>query len=465
MTMTGYRCWRFPSILKAVGTSLQPGRLIIGLLVITVLIFGGQIWDTVVPGTVSARGLSGGEFTEHALDAQGQLRRAARRWGGSDLASDAPTPTAREVLAMLSQAKAKSIAEGELDQVKTINRTMQQINAIRPRGAFEASVNVLGQNLDQFVEGASRGSPGAIYGAARDTVYGLPSSLWHAGQCWFLCIYGLFFMLVVGVGGGALARMEACQIAAEERLTMREAMQHALDHWWSFWMALVIPFVLAAVVCGILLLIGLVGMNLPVLNILTGLLYGLALLIGFLLVFLLLGYAFGCALLVPAVAVEHCDGGDAMQRAWAYLLNKPLHMVGYLAVGLVGLALGLLVVDTVAFLTVQWTAEVVGAATFNDVFAEAGRVEAVFDDPSSDASAGNAAWSTVWTAGLVSFWTLLVWYLVAGWIVSYIMAASTRIYLLMRLASDGQQEQLIWWPGLIPGTLAEQPNSTSPEDE
>lgn len=465
MTMNGYRCWRFPSILKAVGTSLQPGRLIIGLLVVTVLVFGGQIWDAAVPGTVSPRGLSDGVFVEHTLDAEGQLRRAVRRWGVTDLASEDNTPTAAAALAILSKAKARSIAEGESDQVKTISRTMQQIDSIRPRGAFEASVDMLSQNFDQFLKGISRVSPGVIYGAVRDTVYGVPSSLWRAEQCWFLCVYGLFFTLIIGVGGGALSRMEACQISAEERLTMREAMQHAIDHWWSFWMALVIPLLLAGLVCGILLLIGLVGMNLPVLNILTGLLYGLALLIGFLLVFLLFGYTVGWVLLVPAVAVEHCDGGDSMQRTWAYMLNKPLHMVGYLAVGLVGLALGLLVVDTVAIATVQWTAEVVGAATFNDLFTEVGQVDAVFEDPSPDSSEGSSAWSTVWAAGLVSIWTMVVWYLVAGWMVSYVMAASTRIYLLMRLAADGQNEQLIWWPGLIPGTLAEQPDSMKPLDQ
>ena len=45
------------------------------------------------------------------------------------------------------------------------------------------------------------------------------------------------------------------------------------------------------------------------------------------------------------------------------------------------------------------------------------------------------------------------------------MSASTRIYLLMRSACDGQDERMIWWPGLIPGTLAEEPGLVEAESE
>ena len=459
MSTTEQRSWRFPTIFKSVGTSLQPGRLILGLLVVTTLMLGGQIWDGIAPSTVSPRGLEAGAFVDHSLDEQGVLRRAVRRWGTADLAADAPTPAAESVLQTLAAARTKAIESGEGDDaVKSIDRTIKQVDSIRPRGAFAASLEVLSDNLDQFVDGAMHASPSKVYDALAGTFYGLPAGLWHAGQCWFMWIYGLFFLLIVAVGGGALSRMEACLVSAEERLSMRSALQHSLDHWWSFWMALVIPLLLSAVVCGVLLLIGLIGFSIPVLNIIVGLLYGLALLLGFLLVFLLLGYVVGGVLLVPAVAVEHCDGGDAMQRVWAYFLNKPLHMLGYLVTGLVGLVLGLLVVQTVALLTVQWTAETIGASTFNDVFTEAGRFEAVFAD-ASDGGAGDSssAWTTIWSAGLVSYWTILVWYLVAGWIFSYVMAASTRIYLLMRRACDGQDEHYIWWPGLVPGTLSDAP--------
>jgi hypothetical protein len=51
--------------------------------------------------------------------------------------------------------------------------------------------------------------------------------------------------------------------------------------------------------------------------------------------------------------------------------------------------------------------------------------------------------------------------LVVAYVVSYLFAAATIIYLLMRRASDGQATNEIWEPGMIPGTSA--PTATGVE--
>jgi len=451
--------WKFPTILKSVGTSLQPGRLVIALLTVTLLMLGGGMWDGLVPASVSPRGLDAGAWSgEHELEDAGLLRRSLRRWSQVDLSNEEETPSAARVIELLKTSRAKAVNDGDSDErVRAITRTIDQVEAIRPRGAFEATVESLGGNLNQFVDGMVHVAPGRVIDAVVGTVYHLPASLWHAGQCWFLIVYGTFFCFIVGIGGGALSRMEACQHAANERLTMREAMNHSIEYWPRFLMALVVPMLLAAVMYGVLLLIGFAGMNIPGLNILTGLLYGLALLVGFLLVLLLLGYSACSTLLVPAVAVENCEGADAMQRAWAYVLNKPLHMLIYLVTALAGLALGFLVVNVVTIMTINLTSSAIGTATFNDAVLEAGRMTSVFAPVEQQAAGGSSMWTTTWTGGLISTWMMLVQYLVAGWIFSYVMAASTRIYLLMRQACDGQDDRLIWWPGMVQGTLSDGP--------
>jgi len=451
--------WKFLKILKSVGTSLQPGRLVIALLTVTLLMLGGGIWDDLVPAGVSPRGLEAGAWSgEHQLEDEGLLRRSVRRWSQVDLSNEEATPTASRVIELLHASRAHAISDGDSDErVRAITRTIDQVEAIRPRGAFEATVESLGGNFNQFVDGMEHLAPSRIIDAVVGTVYHLPASLWHAGQCWFLIIYGTFFCFVVGIGGGALSRMEACQCAANERLTMREAMNHSIEYWPRFLMALIVPMLLAAVIYGILLLVGFAGMNIPGLNIVTGLLYGLALLVGFLLVLLLLGYSACSTLLVPAVAVENCEGADAMQRAWAYVLNKPLHMLVYLVTALAGLALGFFVVNILTIMTVNLTSSAIGAATFNDAILEAGRMGSVFAPVEYEPAGGSSMWTTTWTAGLISVWMMLVQYLVAGWIFSYVMAASTRIYLLMRHACDGQDQHLIWWPGMVQGTLSDGP--------
>ena len=444
---------RFGSILKAVATSLQPSRLLISLLAITVLMLGGQIWDEVTPSTVSPEGLTAGLHDGNlGLEEEGVLRRSQRPWG--EETDSEGSPDMQSVLSML-QAARSSVPVEDREQ---LDRVIRRIDSFRPRGAFESTVQYLEVHFNLFVEGAVHFHPTAVYTAILGTVYHLPAHLWSAEQGWFLIIYGIFFLLVLSVAGGALCRMEACQLSANERLTMREAMLHGVETWWRSFSALAIPIVLGGVVCAVLLLIGLIFMSIPLLNILTALVYGLVLLLGFLLVFIILGYLASGTMLLPAVAVENCEGGDAMQRAYAYILNRPLHMLASVIVALVGLILGWLVVQLVAVFTVNMTAEIVGTWTMNDTYVEAGTLSSIFGQVGSDGKTGTSMWYVSWGGSLVSWWMMLVQYLVAGWIFSYVMAASTRIYLLMRRACDGQDERLIWWPGLIPGTLAQEPS-------
>lgn len=459
MTMSDTVC-RFGSILKAVATSLQPSRLVIGLLMITLLMLGGQIWDGITPATVSPEGLTAGVHgTELGLEEEGVLRRAQRRWG-EETASD-ETPDLHAVLAML-ETELKSVPAEDRSQIE---RTIRRIESFRPRGAFESTVQYLHVHFELLVEGAVLFKPTAVYTALLGVFYHLPAHLWTAGQGWFLVIYGAFFLLVLSITGGAMCRMEACQVAANERLSMRQAMLHGIETWVRSFSALVIPVVLAGLVCGVLLLIGLVFMSIPMVNILAALVYGLVLLLGFLLVFILLGYVVSGILLLPAVAVEHCEGGDAMQRAYAFILNRPLHMLLAVIIGVIGLVLGWMVVQLVAVFTVNMTSDVVGMWTMNDTFVEAGELTRILGASSSEGRAADSIWYVEWSGSIVGWWMMLVQYLVVGWIFSYIFAASTRIYLLMRHACDGQDQRLIWWPGLIPGTLAEEPAAAAQDTD
>lgn len=459
MTMSDTVC-RTGTILKAVATSLQPSRLVLALLMVTLLMLGGQIWDGITPATVSPEGLTAGVHgTELGLEEEGVLRRAQRRWGEENAGDEAPELHA--VLVMLEQA-IQTVPEEDRSQVE---RTIRRIESFRPRGAFESTLQYLDVHFELLVEGAVMFKPTAVYTALLGVFYHLPAHLWSAGQGWFLVLYGLFFLLVVAVTGGAMCRMEACQIAANERLTMREAMLHGIETWIRSFMALVVPVVLAGIVCGALLLIGLVFMSIPLVNVLAAIVYGLVLLLGFLLVFILLGYVVSWILLLPAVAVENCEGGDAMQRAFAFVLNRPLHMLAAVIVGIVGLVLGWLVVQLVAVFTVNMTADVVGAWTMNDTFVEAGELTRILGSATDGGRAADSIWYVEWSGSVVGWWMMLVQYLAVGWIFSYIFAASTRIYLLMRHACDGQDERLIWWPGLIPGTLAQEPTAADPSTD
>jgi hypothetical protein len=71
-------------------------------------------------------------------------------------------------------------------------------------------------------------------------------------------------------------------------------------------------------------------------------------------------------------------------------------------------------------------------------------------------------WHSRWAASAIAFWQALVLCLVAAYVFSFFFTASTKLYLLMRRAVDGQDIEEIWRPGLVPGTLS--PLPTPPKE-
>jgi hypothetical protein len=205
-------------------------------------------------------------------------------------------------------------------------------------------------------------------------------------------------------------------------------------------------------------------MTLPYLDVVGGLLYAVALVAGFFLGFLALGYAAGFGLLIPAVACERCDPFDAMQRAYAYVMQRPLHLLGYAITALVGLVLGFFVVGILVVLTLNLTAGLVGLLNSHPAVNVAGGVD-LFDMSRLDTLRIYDRKSAIVTGWLISFWQTAVKSVLAAYVFVYLSSAATQIYLLLRRACDGQDVEEIWRPGLIPGTLAPLPQVTIVEEE
>jgi hypothetical protein len=388
--------FRFGSILGAIGSALSPTRIGIGMFTLALLVGGGRIWDA------------------------------------------ATTPEPSSASASLMTGLINAVTPGEdPEPVAPFQFTLDQVQSCGSR-LIDATVGL---------------EPAAFLAAGRDLLWTTPASLWNGGHHWFILLFGLWTAASLALGGGVLCRLEAVGLATRDAASVNPALGMVAGRWQAFFAALLMPLVMAALLALLLLVFGLVLLNAPVLNLLGAVLYGAALLVGLGIALLLLAYAVSCPLLLPAVAAENCDGPDAMHRAIAYIVAKPLRWMLYLFTLMLGLALGLLLVLTVANLTIDITAALVDQWTFNETFASA-------QAATEGGEAPDASWHVAWAGGLVSFWSGLVQWAVAGWVVAYLMAGSTRAYLLLRLACDGQDEREIWWPGLIRGTLApEPPNS------
>lgn len=448
--------FQFPKILRAITAGFQPPRLVIGLLMVAALVTGGRLWDGFFGAGVAPGGLSSGaDTTEQANIADDIIQAAISRYvAAEDRPQERIEP--REAMALIQAGYSGSrhdlVEAADTDEgVLTLRRsdeaylrTIEQIESMRPKGVFEATLSHVTASFNLMASGLVSFQLADFFSGLSDLFISTPIGMWQNDRL-FAVVYGLFFVVVIALGGGALCRMTAVEIAHEEKLRLQEAMDFALSGWRRLIFSLLLPLLIAAVLSAILLVGGFFLM-LPWADVLGGLLYGVALLLGFGVVFLLIGYAAGFSLLVPAVATENCDAADAQQRAYAYVLGRPLHLIGYGAVGVFTVALGFVVVSLIAVAVLNVTGALVDAVTHNAAMAGAHGF-ALFDLAPRREVALPLQVHSQWSVRLVLFWQTVVICMVAGYVFANYFGASTIIYLLMRRACDGQETTEIWESG------------------
>lgn len=464
--------FQFQRIFHAISASLQPPRLIIGLLLVLAIITFGKGWDRYDRWRdggpdISPYGLHQGDATDFDRAASKRtLLGAIKKYVPEE---DRPQPdtdvTAWALEDMLAlqpkmpgyyrEFRATIENESQLERSDAeFANVMGEINRTRLRSPWEATSKAVSDGFRTIIQGSLSFSLPGMYAGLGDIFYRTPIALWKVDKA-FTIVFGLFLLMVLAIGGGALSRMAATQIAGQERLRVRTALGFSVYNWRRFLFALLLPVLLALIIAGIIILIG-VLMAVPWLDIIGGAVYGLALALGFVFAFLLFGFAAGFSLLVPAVAVENCDPGDAMQRAFAYVVNRPLHLLWYFFIALIGLVLGYLVVAFIASVMLNITAESFGALNNHPAIAAAGGFS-ILDLTRETHPVFFETWHAAAAGWLTHLWEVVIACLVFGYIFVYYYSASTVIYLLMRRAADGQDIEEIWRPGLVPGTMAPEP--------
>jgi hypothetical protein len=464
----------FPKILRAVTASFQPPRLAMGLLLVAALMTGGRVWDWAFDRGVPPQGLTAEPWSaEQAEAAQAALRAAlaaSRIEPPAEGQIDAGA--ARDQVYDEYKARRAGLLEragGSPEAAEELRRadekyleTVRQIDAARPRGVFEATVAHVTGNFNAMVKGLATINFEGFYLGLNNLCVKTPIGMWRHDKL-FAVVYGLFFVLVLAIGGGALARLAAVEVATGEKLRLQEAVDFALAAWRRLLFALLLPLLIAAAL-SVLLLVGGFFLMLPYLDILGGILYGIALLMGFAVVFLLAGYAAGFSLLVPAVACENCDAADAQQRAYAYVLSRPIHLLGYGFVACVGLAVGFVLASLFAVAALNVTGWLIDAATANAAVT-VGHGFSLWNLSPRPESAIPLHVHSELSATFVMLWQTVVVCLVAGYVFAYYFSASTIVYLLMRRACDGQELDEVWEVGAAPGTSAELAPDEVDEDE
>lgn len=291
-------------------------------------------------------------------------------------------------------------------------------------GVGDAAAGLVGLDLRRVLDGLSLAW----------TAPGIHSDRWVVLSASMLVLGGVFF-----AGGLAICRSAAVEIAGDVDLTVRRAVVFSLRRLGTLLAAALIPLGAAAVLSLVLKAGGWALFSLPGVSVVGAVLYPVAVILGLAYTLVWLGFVLGNCLLAPAVAVENADAIDAVQRAYSYVIGRPLRTGLYLALTAALFALGLMVAS--------WLL---------------GLAEGV-------AGANAAAWLSPERAGVVngtgdstSAWMMaqmkwLVGMVVAGWGVSAFFSGSTLLYLVLRRVHDEQDEHEVWMAGMVGGTLAPTP--------
>jgi len=237
--------------------------------------------------------------------------------------------------------------------------------------------------------------------------------------------------------------MSATQVCKRESISLPRAVRFVKQRWAWYVLTPLMPTLLVLVAGLVLIGAGLLLFNLPVLDVVGSLAYGLMLVLGVVMALVTLLLIFGMFLFAPALSVEGSDGFDAISRSFNYVMFRPWHYAGYLLGSVVYLAVVFVLLSTLAGLGVSATNSFTGTGVFAGVStpAETGLIHSSEAELSrfeqitmgNPMNVGGTVGVSTWIVGR---WVDLLSALVAAVMFSVICCLQTQVYVLMRYATD-----------------------------
>jgi hypothetical protein len=342
------------------------------------------------------------------------------------------------------------------EQYLAMQRRIEEVNS-RRFGVFQTF-------FDYEVDKANdvlmfKGGPTAIVDSIWEFIAVGPGWLWS--HHWlFAILYTAWFLLIWSVFGGAISRIAAVHVARDEKISVRHALTFSMSKVLSFIFAPVIP---VAIVLGIGVVIAIAAtilLHIPWVGpIVAGLFFCLALLGGFVITLVILGTIGGFNLMYPTVAVEGSDSFDAISRSFSYVFARPWRMLWYTGISLV--------YGAICYLFVRFFVWIMLAATWFFMSWFLGQHGA----PGEKLQHPADVWPLIWqkpglgangttdpnnelmyrpsyehlkgteavAAGLIVWWNYIVIGLIGAFTISFYFSANSIIYYLMRREVDATE--------------------------
>lgn len=443
---------RLVSLFSAVTSAMQPARLPLCLLAVFLVTAMAPIVDLAAGKFYSARGFAAGAMTDRELEFQRNRARGSagtvasaqlvERESAGQADDDALEPARELSLSQMQsavrEATAARIAEGHaseggLDEIaeKRIRRTasdaMRSILDASPRGV--ATVFLDGQRAAsrQTVTGLFRLDPEMFLGGILSAIFTLPAGAIREAPIVFPLAL-IVLLAAISVIAGGVCRMAAVHAGRDARLSMLEGSGFARARALNLAALPVFPVLVIGAMSLVVVVFALL-LRVPVANVLSALLFVIPLLIALLAAILALVTVLGFPLMPAAVAVESCDAGEAITRAAALVLARPLLWLATLAFAVMVLVIGGCVVQGVLLIASGGVDGVMSA-----LGGTAGRVLAGGDAAEIAALVGPDRL----VALVVSFWSGIFAAVGAAYMFSLACDLATRSYLAMREKIDGE---------------------------
>ncbi len=442
-------------LLSGITSAMQPARMPLALLAVALLSVVVSIVDTAADARFGARGLAAGALNEFDLRQLGQRARNAALGvaaaevaelesadGGRDL-DEIGMPAYRNAArkgAAASRARAVERGASE-DQIAAIQAAlvsaMRALDAADGQGVASAFVEEEVRAARQVASGILRLDPDAALGGIANAVALAPLAAIRAAPVAFPL--GLLAVLpLLSIVWGGLARMAAIHAGRDGRLSPLEGSGFARTRAVGLASIPLLPVAFLALLAAVLALFG-VLLRVPFVGVLAGALLVVPIAIALLGSILGLVSLLGLPLMPAALVVEDCDAGDAVVRAGALVLGRPLLFTGTLALSVVALLLGIAAVGTVVGIA---DASVLSLAGW--LGGPVGKALAT-RDPAEIAALGGPARVAASAAG---FWLGVLAMLPAAYLLALANDLSTRLYLLLRARADGESPATIAGHGL-----------------
>ena len=254
------------------------------------------------------------------------------------------------------------------------------------------------------------------------------------GEYAVLVVLVMGLLIIWSVFAAAITRLAALEFARGEKAGLKDSFSFVMKKFWSYFWSPLTPvlgvlFFIACNVAG-----GLLGKIEYAGEIAVAVGFPLAILSGFLIVFLGIVGIVGFILMFPAISSEGSDAFDAISRAYSYVLSRPLHFLSLL--------ITIIVCGTILTFVAGYGACLVMKTSYFTVGLGMGdKLNEIRDFIAGMSGAGDTItslnpMSMRIAALLLMLYVVLIKMTVGSIVIAFVGSASTIAYLIMRKDVD-----------------------------